>query len=97
MKTKPMNDDKDIVNKSIYRSYDVFLMLTKLEYQPTLIKEESTSELRYWVGIVPYSYHNIQKYGLCSITRGLLRVFLRACSISILFVGSWNNHGNYII
>jgi hypothetical protein len=44
-------------------------MLTKLEYQPRLIKEENTSKLRYWVGIVPYSYHNIQKYGFCSITQ----------------------------
>jgi hypothetical protein len=26
--------------------YDVFLMLTKLEYQPRLIKEESTSEIK---------------------------------------------------
>ena len=76
---------KGTITQLSIEDYNAFVILTKLEYQAGLIKEENTSELRYWVGIVPYSYHNIQKYGFRSITQGLLRVFLRAYSISILF------------
>ncbi len=42
-----MNDDdkRCIIYKTINRRYNGFLILTKLEYEAGLIKEESTSEL----------------------------------------------------
>ena len=41
---------KVLSTKLSIEDYNAFLTLTKLEYQAGLIKEESTSELRYWVG-----------------------------------------------
>jgi hypothetical protein len=41
-----MNDDKQILSTKLsIDDYNVFLTLTKLEYQAGLIKEECTSEL----------------------------------------------------
>src|SRR5919109_4295812 len=41
-----MNDDKQILSTKLsIGDYNTFLILTKLEYQAGLIKEESTSEL----------------------------------------------------
>ena len=43
---KPVNDDKQILSTKLsIDDYNVFLTLTKLEYQAGLIKEECTSEL----------------------------------------------------
>jgi len=45
-KRKQMNDDKQILSTKLsIDDYNAFLILTKLEYQAGLIKEESTSEL----------------------------------------------------
>ena len=45
-KSKQMNDDKQILStKLLIEDFNLFLILTKLEYQAGLIKEESTSEL----------------------------------------------------
>ena len=41
---------KVLSTKLSIEDYNAFLTLTKPEYQAGLIKEESTSELRYWVG-----------------------------------------------
>jgi hypothetical protein len=41
-----MNDDKKVLSTKLsIDDYNAFLILTKLEYQAGLIKEESTSEL----------------------------------------------------
>ena len=46
-----MNDDKKVLSTKLsITDYNAFQILTKLEYESELIKEESTSELRYWVG-----------------------------------------------
>ena len=45
-KSKQMNDDKQILStKLLIEDFNLFLILTKLEYQAGLIKQESTSEL----------------------------------------------------
>ena len=67
---------KVLSTKLSIEDYNAFLTLTKLEYQAGLIKEESTSELRYWVGIVPYSYHNIQNTISVPITQRSFEVLL---------------------
>ena len=46
-----MNDDKKVLSTKLsIKDYNAFQILTKLEHESELIKEESTSELRYWVG-----------------------------------------------
>ena len=45
-KSKQMNDDKQILSTKLsIEDFNLFLILTKLEYQAGLIKQESTSEL----------------------------------------------------
>ena len=50
-----MNDDTDIVTKQSTDDYNAFLILTKLEYEAGLIKEESLSELLIFTIRIPPS------------------------------------------
>ena len=59
-----MNGDKQISSiKLSIEDYNAFLILTKLEYQAGLIKEESTSELlRFTIGHILNQVSNDQIY-----------------------------------
>ncbi|HEX5978617.1 MAG TPA: hypothetical protein VFY68_15145, partial [Nitrososphaeraceae archaeon] len=54
---------KGTINKLSIDDYNAFLMLTKLEYQAGLIKEESTSELlRFTILHILNQVHNQSEY-----------------------------------
>jgi hypothetical protein len=59
-----MNYDKQILpTKLSTDDYNAFLILTKLEYQAGLIKEESTSELlRFTIRHILNQVHNQPEY-----------------------------------
>ncbi len=59
-----MNDDKQILSTKLsIECYNTFLILTKLEYEARLIKEESTSELlRFTIRHILKQVHNQPEY-----------------------------------
>jgi hypothetical protein len=55
-----MNVDKRVLSTKLsIGDYNAFLILTKIEYEPGLIKEESTSELlRFTIRHILYQLYN---------------------------------------
>ena len=65
-----MNDDKQILSTKLsIGDYNAFQILTKLEYEPGLIKEESISELlRFTIRHILKQAHNQLEYLITQTT-----------------------------